>query len=96
MRESTGTDVLDWKVAGTGPAVCGREPNVSPIMRVTKEQVVGEESLILFPTATLKEIENSCLLHYKTHWADVTDVSEESVLEAAETFERSGPASWGV
>ncbi len=34
------------------------------------------------PTATLKEIEYWRLLHTETHWADVTDVSEESVLDA--------------
>ncbi len=40
---------------------------------VMKEQVVGEESLMRLPTATL--------LHTESRGADVTDVIEESVLE---------------
>ncbi len=82
MRESTGTNVLDLNVAGTGPVGCEREPNVSPIMRAKKEQVVGGEGLMRLPTATLKEIEDGRLLHTETCWADVTELSEESVLEA--------------
>ncbi len=45
--------------------------------RETKEQVEGKESLIRLQIAALKEIEDGRLLH--TGWADVTDVSEESV-----------------
>ncbi len=44
-----------------------------------KEQVVGEGSLMHLPITPLKEIEDGRLLHTETRWADVTDVSEESV-----------------
>ncbi len=49
---------------------------------MTEEQVEGEESLMRLLTAILKEIEDGCLLHTETRWADMTDVSEESVLDA--------------
>ncbi len=51
---------------------------------MTKEQVVGGESPMRLLTATLKEIEDGRLLHAKTCWADVTDLSEESALEVSE------------
>ncbi len=71
-------------MAGTGPVGCGREPNESPITRAAGDEGTGSrgESLMRLPTATLKEIEDDRLLHTETCWADVTDLSEESVLEA--------------
>ncbi len=41
MREYTGTNVLDWKLASRGPVDCGREPNMSPIMRAAGDEGTG-------------------------------------------------------
>ncbi len=71
-----------WPVWGPKAVGVNRTCLPSRGPQVKKEQVVGGESLMRLPTATLREIEDGRLLHTKTCWVGVTDLSEESMLEA--------------
>ncbi len=72
-----------WPAWGLYAVEENRECLLSRGPLVAKEWVLGGESLMHLPNATLKEADvDGLFLHTKPLGVSVTDLSEESVLEA--------------